>query len=73
MSTTVKVNGERFDVDIRGLADGDVVRQVGEQCEGCGNALDCKDEYGGAEAILHARRSAIKCSECGAVYPLKKS
>lgn len=68
MSTTVKVGRETFEIDLRGLRDGDAVKHVGEQCEGCGNPLDCKDEDGGAEAILCERRTAIKCSECGAIY-----
>lgn len=72
MATTVKVNGETFDIDIRGMSPGDVVKGVGEQCDGCGNALDCKDEYGGAEALLVGRH-AIKCSECGATFPIVKS
>ncbi len=73
--TRVRVGGETFEIDIRGLRDGDSVRCVGEQCEGCGHALDAGGEEIdgeplGAYALLHGRRTEIRCSECGMVYPI---
>lgn len=66
MKKLVTVNGQTFEIDTAGLRHGDPVAGVGEQCEGCGNALDAD-----AEALLHgSQRAAIKCSACGTVYPL---
>lgn len=63
---TVRVNGETFEISLTGLRPGDSVKGVGEQCEGCGNALDAD-----AFAILGRDRKTIACSECGTTYEVR--
>jgi hypothetical protein len=68
MRYEVYINGEKLQIDIEGLRHGDQVKHVWAQCEGCGSSLDAE-----ATAFLHgANRSAIKCSECGMVYPIAR-
>jgi len=72
MVATVRVNGERHEVDLDGASLGDTV-PVGEQCEGCGHVLDVEDEDGGTLPRLVARgHLAIEHSSCGTTYAVER-
>lgn len=70
-SYSATISGERFyftnqEIDAcaghpeRGIS-------AGEQCEGCGRALDCD-----ARLLVNPRRDQLHCSECGASYRLDR-
>lgn len=62
------INGQKIYLELKGRKHGDQLMSVGEQCEGCGTALDAE-----GEAYLFDKygRHEVQCGVCGTCFPIR--